>query len=270
MERGEIMKILEAQHLYFSVHQQPLMQNVSLQVEAGEFCAIIGPNGAGKTTLLNLMNGDLKAQSGEVTLLNQPLAHIDLLQLSRMRAVLPQLIHIPFAIKVLDIVNLGREPYRYMVDKATHQEIILDCMQKMGVAHLQDQYYATLSGGEQHRVHLARTLAQLYQQPQSDLAGKILFLDEPTNHLDIHHQYQLMQLLKTLQQQGLTIIAVMHDLALTLQFAEHIVLLEKGKKVGDYGRDELAQSGDLSKVYQMPMHIIWSDKYRRYLVIPEA
>lgn len=270
MERGKVkvMDILEAKGLTFKVHHKELIRKVDVSIVEGEFCAIIGPNGAGKTTLLNLLNGDLKAQLGEIKFSNQILDSIDLLTLSRKRAVLPQLSHIPFSIKVFDIVNLGREPYRYEISKQYNQAVVLDCLQKMGIEHLAEHYYATLSGGEQHRVQIARTLAQLYETVDSDLKGKVLFLDEPTNHLDIHHQYNLMVLLKKLQQKGLTIVAVMHDLSLTLQFAEQIILLQAGKKFGNYNPDELVNSDALSTVYHMTMNILWNDQFKRYLVIP--
>ncbi|MDP8161786.1 ATP-binding cassette domain-containing protein [Pasteurella skyensis] len=260
--------ILTAENISFKVKGRNLIDHLNINIIQGSFNAIIGPNGAGKTTCLNLINGDLNPHTGVILLNGKNLRTTDRLKLAQKRAVLPQLIHIPFTIKAKDIVDLGREPYRYQYSKKQHQRVILDCLEKMDIMDLSEHDYATLSGGEQHRVQIARTLAQIYAYPDEDLTGKILFLDEPTNHLDIHHQYNLMYLLKGLQQKGLTIIAVMHDLSLTLQFSDYIVLLDRGKKVGAFTPDELVSSNALSEVYKMKVNILWNEQFQRYLFLP--
>lgn len=260
--------ILVGKQLSFQVKDKKLIDDVNLSFTAGEFTAIIGPNGAGKTTLLNLIDGDVKLTRGNITIANQDISTIDRLQLARLRAVLPQLGHVPFAIKAKDIVALGREPYRYSTEQQYNSAVIEAVLAQMDIVDLANHHYATLSGGEQHRVQIARTLAQIYHSHNADLSGKILFLDEPTNHLDVHHQYALMQLLKKLQQQGLTIIAVMHDLSLTLQFADHILLLHQAKKVGYFTPDELVENDALSAVYKMRMDIRWDNATKRYLLLP--
>ncbi len=268
MNTAAVTPILSASEVSFCVGKKTLVEQVSADILPGTFTAIIGPNGAGKTTFLTLIDGDNPPSAGQVYLAGTALAAIDRLELAQTRAVLPQLGHIPFAIKVRDIVALGREPYRYGRYQCHNDDIITDCLAQTDVAHLTHSHYKTLSGGEQHRVQIARTLAQIYHQPEADLSGKILFLDEPTNHLDIRHQYALMQRLKALQQRGLTVIAVMHDLSLTLQFAEHIILLNGGRKVGDFTPDSLVESDALSDVYQMTMQIKWDDEAGRYVLIP--
>ncbi len=260
--------LLVGNNLSLRVGDNCLIDDISLSLTAGTFTAIIGPNGAGKTTLLTLIDGDVNPDSGRVLLAGKPLSDIDRLTLAQRRAVLPQLGTVPFAVKVHDIVALGREPYRYGAHQRHNAEIIATCLAQTDVTHLAEQSYKTLSGGEQHRVQIARTLAQIYHQPDADLSGKILFLDEPTNHLDIRHQYVLMHLLTDLQQRGLTVIAVMNDLSLTLQFAEHIILLNSGRKVGDFTPDSLVDSNALSEVYQMDMRIKWDSEAARYVLTP--
>ncbi len=260
--------ILTAENITFTVQNKNLIEQLNLDIIQGSFTAIIGPNGAEKTTCLNLINGDICPHKGSILLNGKNLRTIDRLALAKKRAVLPQLIHIPFNIRVENIVDLGREPYRYQCCKKQNQAVVQYCLEKMDILNLKDHEYATLSGGEQHRVQIARTLTQVFAYPDEDLTGKILFLDEPTNHLDIHHQYNLMYLLKELQQKGLTIIAVMHDLSLTLQFSDHILLLNKGKKVGDFTPEALVESNALSEVYQMDMNILWSEQLARYLIAP--
>ncbi len=261
--------LLTAHHIGFKVGNKTLLSDVSMDIPQGRFVSIIGPNGAGKTTFLNVINGDNLPCEGEVLLNGKALHDIPALELAQMRAVLPQLGQVPFAIRAYDIVALGREPYRYDRYSVESKAVIEFCLKQMDISHLAEHQYATLSGGEQHRVQIARTLAQIYHQTDADLSGKVLFLDEPTNHLDIRHQYALMRLLKRLQEQGLTIIAVMHDLSLTLQFSEKICLLRAGTKVGDFSPDELVASDALSDVYQMNMNIKWDADMRRYFLLPD-
>ncbi len=262
------MIILQGEDLTFSINNKQLINKVTITVFQGSFTAIIGPNGAGKTTLLNLLDGDITPTSGQVTFHGTALQTINRLMLARQRAVLPQLGSVPFAVKVHDIVALGREPYRYHANQQYNREVIDYCLMETDIAHLAEHHYNTLSGGEQHRVQIARTLAQIHYRKDADLSEKILFLDEPTNHLDIRHQYRLMENLKQQQAKGLTIIAVMHDLSLTLQYAEQIVLLNQGNKVGSYSPRELVNSQDLSGVYEMDMRIRWDKAWQRFMIAP--
>lgn len=263
--------ILQGKDLTFTVGNKCLINSIDISVPQGSFTAIIGPNGAGKTTLLNLLNGDLPPNAGEVLLNKQSLANISRLDLAKQRAVLPQLSSIPFSITARDIVALGREPYRYDNAHQYDKAVIDNSLNMMAVTTFASNNYTTLSGGEQSRIQIARTLAQICTTPNITMAlhSKILFLDEPTNHLDIHHQYRLMHTLKNLQQNGLTIVAVMHDLSLTLQFAEQIILLQQGQRIGDYTPDELVAADALSTVYQMQMNIRWDENSQRYLLIPQ-
>ncbi len=260
--------LLRASQLAFDVRDKQLLHDIEFSAPAGQFTAIIGPNGAGKTTLLNLLDGDNTPSQGKVIFDGVPIKDIDRLELAQKRAVLPQLSHIPFSIKVRDIVALGREPYRGSATAKYNDEIIEQSLSQLDMLNFADSHYTTLSGGEQHRVQMARTLAQITDTPDSCLEGKILFLDEPTNHLDIRHQYQLMEVIKQLQVRGLTIIAVMHDLALTLQYADRITLLKKGRLVGNYTSENLVNSGDLSKTYDMDMRVFLESETARYVVIP--
>ncbi|PID66676.1 MAG: heme ABC transporter ATP-binding protein [Gammaproteobacteria bacterium] len=262
------MNMLQAEQLTFRVGRKQLIHQVDVSVSQGSFTAIVGPNGAGKTTLLNLLDGDAAPSAGQVMLHGTALATINRLDLARQRAVLPQLGSVPFAVKVRDIVALGREPYRYHQYQRYNQAVIDDCLLTADIADFARHHYHTLSGGEQHRVQIARTLAQIHHRPNADLSEKILFLDEPTNHLDIRHQYRLMHYLKQQQDKGLTIVAVMHDLSLTLQYAEQIILLNQGQKTGSYSPRQLVDSEDLSAVYQMNMRVRWDSEWQRYIIAP--
>ena len=251
---------LEARGLTLQRGGKTLIDQLDLTIACGSYTAIIGPNGAGKTTRIKLLCGDYHPQHGAITYDDKPLAAYSPLSLARKRAVLPQSQELPFALSVAEVVALGREPWhgsaaaRHDRAAARHDRaVIRHCLQTLTIDHLADHTWQTLSGGEQHRSHIARTLAQIHEQPAGDLSGKTLYLDEPTNHLDIRHQYQLMHELQRLKARGLTIIAVMHDLDLALQNADHIILLAEGKKLGDHTPQSLSASGDLERAYHIPI-----------------
>lgn len=264
--------IIQAERLSVQVGSKPvnyLIHDVSLKIDEGQFTAIMGANGAGKTTLLNILNGDLIPQTGQVFFKNKALHKFNRLDLARQRAVLPQLDHVPFAITASQIIEMGREPYRNTDAAADNQLIIQRVIQWMELKRLTDRNYGLLSGGEQHRVQIARTIAQVCRDAHLNLHGQVLFLDEPTNHLDIRHQYALMQLLKKLQASGLTIVVVIHDINLSLQFSDQIVLLKDGLLMGQYRTEDLAQNGDLSQAYDIDIQVYWHPVFQRYLIAPQ-
>ncbi|MDO5680486.1 MAG: ATP-binding cassette domain-containing protein [Pelistega sp.] len=267
-----MISIIQAEQLSVHVGSKAvryLLDDVSIAIQQGQFTAIMGSNGAGKTTLLNILNGDNVPQAGQVFFKQKALHSIDRLELARQRAVLPQLDHVPFAITASQIIEMGREPYRDTAAMRDNQLIVQKIIQWMELESLSERNYGLLSGGEQHRVQIARTLAQVCQDARLDLSGQVLFLDEPTNHLDIRHQYALMQLLKSLQALGLTIVVVIHDINLSLQFADEIVLLKDGLLMGQYTAQNLVQCGDLSCAYDIDIQVSWHQAYQRYLIAPQ-
>lgn len=260
---------ISATNISLRIGNKTLLQPLDLNLTAGHYTSIIGPNGAGKTTLIKLLTGDLRPQSGQITYDSQPLAAYSPLELARKRAVLPQNQQLPFALTVAEVVALGRDPWHGSKGAQHDTTVIQHCLQKLAIAHLAHHTYQTLSGGEQHRSQIARALAQILEHPESDLNGKTLYLDEPTNHLDIRHQYQLMHELQKYKARGLTIIAVMHDLDLTLQNADHIILLADGAKLGEYSPQSLIDSGDLERAYHIPIRHYRLPDSGRILLAPE-
>lgn len=140
----------------------------------------------------------------------------------------------------------------------------------MSLTELQERNSAKLSDGEQHRAHIARVLAQLVPKPDADLSGKWLLLDEPTNHLDIHHQYQLFALLQRLKQQGLTIVAILHDPALAINQSNHILMLKNGEKFAEKPAEEVANSTLLDELYQMKMGCRYCPYSEQYYLAPKS
>lgn len=249
--------------------QRTLISLAQLQLCAGQFHALLGPNGAGKSTLLRCLCGDIKEIDGEVSLAGRGLASYSAAALATQRAVLPQTATLPFAMSVRDIVAFGRDVYRQRGKRQDDDAVIEQVMDWLEIQHLSDKNYQQLSGGEQHRAQIARVLAQVMAEPDCRLDGQILFLDEPTNHLDVRHQYSLMRLLLRLKARGLTIVCVLHDIALALNHADSLILLAQGRLVGHYTPDQLAVDTALNETYGINLQIHWSAAHQRYVVMPE-
>ncbi len=181
--------MIQALNITYQAKEKTLLRNASLTLDNGKITAILGSNGAGKSTLLKCLSGGLTPTNGSIMLEDKALQTYPLRDLAKKRAVLSQSPEIGFPFTVLEIVLMGRAPHQQNPIK--DHEIAIEALQLVDAANLKDRLLPTLSGGEQQRVHLARVLAQLWEQQDC-----YLFLDEPTSALDIKHQHQVLELLK--------------------------------------------------------------------------
>ncbi|MBT3065499.1 ABC transporter ATP-binding protein [Rhodoferax sp. U11-2br] len=196
-----------------------LVKPLSLQLAAGEHVAIVGPNGAGKSTLLKLLAGTLTASSGSVWLDGQNLAQLSLPQRARQIAMLGQSDQTDGRLRVQDYVTLGCLPHRTHWTQAQVQQTVETVLSRCRLQTLRQRPLSQLSGGERQRAHLARALAQ---------APRLLLLDEPTNHLDPRATLDLLQGVASL---GISVVAVLHDLALVPQWAHRVIVLQQAELV---------------------------------------
>ncbi len=232
--------MLEVRNLSAGYHGNPVLQNISLSIPAGAVTVIAGPNGCGKSTLLKALTGILPA-TGSVTLDGQELLYLDRRERARKVAFLPQNRQVP-EITVKNLVLHGRFPYlsyprRYRQEDFRIAEAAMD---KMGVAELSDRNLATLSGGQRQKVYIAMALAQ---------DTPVVLLDEPNAFLDIAHQLQLMEQAKALAEAGKTVVLVLHDLSLALEYADSLAVLSEGNCLFQGSPEETFRSGCLDQVF---------------------
>lgn len=209
--------------LYYGKH--PALREISLDIRERGFYGLLGPNGSGKTTLINVICGLLKPSSGHVIWNGRELSSYSRRQIARSFAVVPQDYSINFPFTVLEVVMMGRKPHLGRLVRLTDEdlEIVYRCMDNCGVLEYAEKAITSLSGGERQRVILARALAQTPQ---------VLFLDEATSNLDICHKIELLKLIKRLNtEQGVMVVAALHDLNLAGMFCEHLVYMDKGRIV---------------------------------------
>ncbi|WP_019808358.1 ABC transporter ATP-binding protein [Saccharomonospora halophila] len=200
-----------------------VVDDVTLEPRPGRTTGLLGPNGSGKTTVLRLLAGLLRPTSGTVTLDGRPLADRARRDRARRLAHVAQQADTQLPLTVGEVVRLGRIPHRRLLSDTTRadDEAVREALAHTGMADREHQRWQTLSGGERQRVQIARALAQ---RPRE------LLLDEPTNHLDVRHQLELLRLVA--RRPGTTVVAL-HDLNLAAMFCDHVVVLDRGRIVGE-------------------------------------
>ncbi len=254
---------LEASGVTVQMAGKTLLQSASARFAAGQVTAILGPNGAGKSTLMSVLTGQRQPSAGQVQLAGQPLAAYAHAQLARLRACVAQETQVAFEFSVREVVELGRYPHRRQ-PSPRESAIAGQAMQATAVDHLQLRALNTLSGGEKARVHLARALAQIWEpaagQGDACAVRRWLLLDEPTAALDLQHQHRVLQLARRwAREQGVGVVAVLHDLNLALRYSDHCVVLQGGQVVGSGACAEVLTPACIRQVWDVLARPVWSD-----------
>jgi iron complex transport system ATP-binding protein len=201
---------------YRTPQGKTLVQPTTLHLNAGQHLAIVGPNGAGKSTLLRLLAGTLQPSAGKIHYDGVSAENWTPLERAQQVALLGQTNQADARLNVLDYVRLGCLPHRKLLRPAQLEAIVAEALERCSLHGFRGRSLGSLSGGERQRAHLARALAQ---QP------RLLLLDEPTNHLDPRATLDLLQGIASL---GITVVAVLHDLALVPQWAHQVAVVQAG------------------------------------------
>ena len=221
------MALLEVRDLALGYDSQAILENINFQVNSGDYLCIVGENGSGKTTLMKTLLQLQEPLSGEIL-------RGDGLQKNEI-GYLPQqtVVQKDFPASVREIVlsgcqnRMGFRPFYRKEEKALAEEN----MQRMDILTLADRCYRELSGGQQQRVLLARALCA---------TRKLLLLDEPVSGLDPHVTAEMYSLIGKLNEEGLTVIMISHDIEAAVRYATHI--LHIGSTVFFGTKEEYLQS----------------------------
>lgn len=221
-----------------------ILDDVSVRFQPGRFNVVIGPNGAGKSTLLRIAAGLLRPSAGEVLYDGVRVDSFGDERLARRRAMLSQHVELAFPLSAEDVVLMGRYPHYGRVPRAIDREIVRHTLALVEMTAKAGQAYDTLSGGERQKVQLARVLAQIWRDAEvqvppfgvapgrrsaRDDMSRVLFLDEPTSNLDVHYQLWLLDLARDLLAHDCTVVAILHDLNVALEYGQHFLLLHAGR-----------------------------------------
>ncbi|MEX0284727.1 MAG: heme ABC transporter ATP-binding protein [Paracoccaceae bacterium] len=240
---------MKATNISVSLNRKPILHGVSMEAQPGQVTAIVGPNGSGKSTFLRAVTGEVP-YSGDVSLNARPIAGYKPWELAACRGVLQQAVSVSFPFTVREIVQLGHSAGLNAADP-TVPEAALRMVDLDGFAH---RFYQDLSGGEQQRTQLARALAQVWQDGAMT-QPRWLFLDEPISSLDIGHQYIVMDIARDFAARGGGVVTVLHDLNLTAMFADHVVLMQKGRVFASGPCNDVLASDTLSDAYDCPVAV---------------
>lgn len=223
----------------------PILQDVSFTAQDGQITTLVGTNGCGKTTLLKAIARQLPLLGGQILLQGRSIRDYERKEFARTAAFMPQVRNIP-EITVRGLVSHGRFPYLGLSRQMTtnDRKAVEEAMQETGVAQWADRDLRELSGGERQRVYLAMALAQ---------GGDAILLDEPTTYLDVAAQFELLELLRTLANQGKTVLLVLHDLAQALQYSDRVAVLANGKLAAFDAPANLFEQKILDEIFRVTL-----------------
>ncbi|WP_166425582.1 ATP-binding cassette domain-containing protein [Paraglaciecola sp. 20A4] len=224
-----------------------LLEGLNIQLQPGCFTTVIGENGCGKSTLLRCIAGLHGQFSGSVTFNKRTLGDWQTKSLAKVRAFVNQHNQVQFAFLTEEVLQLGRMNQTETLAQRT--ALICQVAEQLSIGHLFGRDVRTLSGGERQRVFIAKALVQLLPNANAEthgsnaidasshgdangekpFDGKLLLLDEPTSALDFRFQKALMDVVKSLCQQGLSVMCVSHDINLVLPYASEVILLANGR-----------------------------------------
>jgi iron complex transport system ATP-binding protein len=234
---------VEAAGVRLAYGTREVLRGVDLRVGAGERVCLVGPNGAGKTSLLRCLTGVVRPTGGIVRLDGVPVAGSDRASLARLVSVVPAQVELPFSMRVEEVVALGRIPHENPLTGAgpDDEAAVEGALVRAAIEHLRGRDARELSMGERQLVLIALALAQ---------GGRLIVLDEPTVHLDLRHQVAVLSLLADLSERdGMTVVAVLHDLAMAGRFFGRMVLLHEGAVVADGSPREVLTPDRILGVY---------------------
>ena len=241
--------MITTQQLSVAYGDTTIIENLSVTIPKGKVTALIGPNGCGKSTLLKTLSRINKPKSGEIFIEQTSLGQIKDKVLAQQLSLLPQVLVSPEGITVRKLVEYGRLPYVSHWGRLSQadKKIVEQAMTETGVLELAEQNVESLSGGQRQRAWIAMVLAQ---------DTEIVMLDEPTTYLDLSHQIELMELMRTMNEQGKTVIVVLHDLNQACRYCDHLVVLKRGQLMAQGSPEEVFTERLLQEVFDLDAVVI--------------
>jgi iron complex transport system ATP-binding protein len=243
---------LEARGIEVEIGGAPILRGADLTVHYGELVAIVGPNGAGKSTLVRTVAGLQGAAAGSVRWSGRDLGEMRGRELARVRAFVPQRMPVPAGVTVREAVTIGRSSHLRPLRRLTaaDHDAIGGAMERARVSHFAARALTTLSGGELQRVQIAIGLAQ---------EAPVLIADEPTSQLDLGATVSVATLLRDLADDGLTVLLVVHDLALAAAVADTAVVVSDGRTIAAGPPVEVLTPGQLATTWGAEAHLTEHD-----------
>jgi len=252
--------MLSAQHVSFA-YTQPVLRDITVEIEDGEVLFLLGRNGCGKTTLMRCLSGILQPDAGTVRLNGRDIRTIPPAERARQVGLIPQ-IHTPaFAYTVHDVVLMGRAPHLRLFDKPGQADHTAtdEALERVGMLEFRDRPYTQLSGGQRQMVMIARGLAQ---------QCTLLMMDEPDAHLDPRNQHIIMDIVRSLVRERLTFVISSHTPNHALAYADRVLLMVEGHPLALGKPSDTLTEPLLSRAYDLEMEIIPDEQHRPRAILP--
>lgn len=253
---------LRATDLVLGYDDRAVVDGVTLAIPTGRTTVVVGPNGCGKSTLLRGLGRLLKPRGGAVHLDGEVIGSLPTREVARRLGLLPQQPVVPEGVSVLELVERGRHPHHgpFRTWGRADEEAVAAALERTDLVELAGVAVDSLSGGQRQRVWLAMVLAQ---------ATPVLLLDEPTSFLDIAHQLDVLDLVRALcDEQGTTVVMVLHDLAMAARYADHLVAMRDGVVLAEGPPAEVVTPEVVEAVFGVGAHVIPDPETGTPVVIP--
>lgn len=254
--------MIKTENIYFQYGKRKILKDVNVHLVAGKVNIIIGPNGCGKSTLLKVVSRCLKPRKGKVLYKNNDLFTYNTKLLAKEIALLPQNPKVPDDFSVNDMVSFGRFPYTNWTGKLseTDYNVINWAIKSTNLNELAYRNICTLSGGERQRAYIAMALAQ---QP------KVLLLDEPTTFLDISHQFEVLELIRKLNEENnITTVMVLHDINHAMQYGDYIVAMKEGRIICQGNKEDIITKDIIEEVFHVDVKFVSDHESSDQYVVP--
>lgn len=224
------MAIIEVKHLHKVFGDLEVLKDISFQVEEGEVICLIGPSGSGKSTLLRCLNKLEEKQDGEIVILGENLSNVK--KINQFRENIGMVFqHFNLFPNYTVMENMTLAPVMLKKkDKKAAVEQAEQLLKRVGLLDKKDVYPVTLSGGQKQRVAIARALA---------MNPKIMLFDEPTSALDPEMVGEVLDVMKELAQEGMTMVAVTHEMGFARDVADRIIFMDDGYIVEENKPEEM-------------------------------
>lgn len=247
--------LLAFRQVGFGYGDKRICEDLSLSFPGGgAMIGLVGPNGAGKTTLLRLIMGMMEPDRGEILLEGQPVARMARRELARRMSLVPQDTHVDHPFTVEEMLAMGRHPHLGRFQPLRRQDVALleRAMAQTDIAHLRRREVNLLSGGERQRVLVARSIVQ--ETP-------VVLLDEVTANLDLSHQLEVMDLARSLANEGRLVVATIHDLSIASRYCDRLLLLSDGQLQADGAPADVLTHANLRRFFHIEAAIAPSDHF---------
>ena len=253
--------IVLCSNISYGIKNIDILNNISFEINKGEFIGIIGPNGAGKSTLLGLLNATNQPTSGKIFIQGIDIRTLSKSNITRFRTNIGTVLQLNdfsnmIPITVRDVVAIGRTGEKGFLRsfKSEDYKIIDESLSMMGMSDYAGRTYRSLSGGEKQKVQIARALAQ---EPD------ILLLDEPTSGLDMEWQERLVELIGSLYKRTkITVVMSTHLTGHLPSCCQRVILLRDGMIRYDGPIDEGLTSERLGDLYDCSVEVVLRDNRR--------